>query len=353
MQSPCSCEWLASHTLWSDRMPPVESRSQCPGCRERRSETSRRRKSSIGGIEAPQSINQKNAGCARFPESLGAVRCEGCRMRKSCRRVQPKERKHGRAARRTASDRQTDYDSQYCNCNDNATDPYADQPLHAVAFALRHVGAKLFHVGAEPFQSAFILRLMRVHLFPQRRQFLGNLMGRRLAHRPIPVARRSSGAHRARRRIANPFGANGRFILPDSISLSAGRPSVFFAKARRGRRQLARRSRARTDHRAAHPASPSPPGIFSGRAIGASRSFRSGGCDAKSRQFEEAKPTQACEAASGGEQSSRQLSTCRTSEPKKWDALHANQRIDSAYGIMETHRRKVRMRHAREQPPSN
>ena len=227
------------------------------------------------------------------------------------------ERKHGRAARRTASDRQTDYDSQYCNCNDNATDPYADQPSHAVAFALRHVGAKLFHIGAEPFQSAFILRLMCVHLFPQRRQFLGNLMGRRLAHRPIPVARRSSGAHRARRSIANPFGANGRFILPHSISLSAGRPSVFFAKARRGRRQLARRSRARTDHRAAHPASPSPPGIFSGRAIGASRSVRSGGCDAKSRQFEEAKPTQACEAASGGEQSSRQLSTCRTSEPKK------------------------------------
>ena len=227
MQSPCSCEWLASHTLWSDRMPPVESRSQCPGCRERRSETSRRRKSSIGGIAAPQSINQKNAGCARFPESLGAVRCEGCRMRKSCRRVQPKERKHGRAARRTASDRQTDYDSQYCNCNDNATDPYADQPLHAVAFALRHVGAKLFHIGAEPFQSAFILRLMCVHLFPQRRQFLGNLMDRRLAHRPIPVARSSSGAHRAGRRIAKPFGANGCFAFPHFISLRAGRPSVF------------------------------------------------------------------------------------------------------------------------------
>ena len=135
LQSPCSCEWLASHTLWSDRMPPVESRSQCPGCRERRSETSRRRKSSIGGIAAPQSINQKNAGCARFPESLRAVRCEGCRMRKSCRRVQPKERKHGRAARRTASDRQTDYDSQYCNCNDNATDPYAQ------AIALQISGA--------------------------------------------------------------------------------------------------------------------------------------------------------------------------------------------------------------------
>ena len=37
---------------------------------------------------------------------------------------------------------------------------------------------------------------------------------------------------------------------------------------------------------------------------GPSRSFRSGGCDANSRQFEEAKPTQACEAAFGGEQSS-------------------------------------------------
>ena len=262
-------------------------------------------------IAAPQSIDQK-IGMRPVPRRSWSRALRRIRNAEVLSARSANERKHGRAARRTASDRQTDYDSQYCNCNDNATDPYADQPLHAVAFALRHVGAKLFHIGAEPFQSAFILRLMRVHLFPQRRQFLGNLMDRRLAHRPIPVARRSSGAHRAGRRIANPFGANGRFILPHSISLSAGRPFVFFAKARRGRRQLARRSRARTDHRAAHPASPSPPGIFPDRAIGASRSFRSGGCGANSRQFGEAKPTQACEAASGGEQSSGQLSTCRT-----------------------------------------
>ena len=97
-------------------------------------------------------------------------------------------------ALRAASDRQTDEDSQCCDCNENAGGPHADHPSHAVDFALRrvgiplcHVGPELFegtlvfgHVGPEPVQSAFILRLMCVDLFPRPRQFLGNRMDRRL-----------------------------------------------------------------------------------------------------------------------------------------------------------------------------
>ena len=55
-------------------------------------------------------------------------------------------------------------------------------------------------------------------------------MYRRFANRPIPVARSSSGAHRAGRRIAEPFGANGCFAFPHFISLRAGRPSTSFSQ---------------------------------------------------------------------------------------------------------------------------
>ena len=57
--------------------------------------------------------------------------------------------------------------------------------------------------------------------------------------------------------------------------------------------------------------------------MGASRYFRSGGCDATGPPIEEVRPTQVCEAASDGEQSGGPLSACRTlplSIQRKWDA---------------------------------
>ena len=212
-------------------------------------------KSSIGGIAAPQSIDQEARDAAGYPMVLEP-------------RV-AKDREFGSLvgafsqgaqawACRAVSDRQTDENSQCCDCNENAGDPYADLPsqaddfavrrvgisLRRVGISLRRVGISLRHVGPEPFeggvvfrhsgvepvQSAFILRLMCVHLFPQRRQFLGNLVYRRHAHCPIPVARSSSGAHRAGRRIAEPFGANGRFTFPHLISLGADRHPFLFRK---------------------------------------------------------------------------------------------------------------------------
>ena len=203
----------------------------------------------------------KKLGCSRFPEGLGAVGCEGYGMRKSCRRVQPRRAGMGVPH---AAPRQIAKRMKIPNAAIVTRTPATHTPIihrmrlisrcamsvrsfskapwflamsvrslsKAVSF-FRHIGAEPFeggvllgHIGAEPVQSAFILRLMCVHLFPRPRQFLGNLMDRRLAHCPVPVARSSSGAHRAGRRNAEPFGANGRFTCPHPISLSAGRPSV-------------------------------------------------------------------------------------------------------------------------------
>ena len=205
-------------------------------------------KSSIGGIAAPQSIDQEARDAAGCPMVLEPRVAKDREFRSL---VGAFSQGAQAWACRAVSDRQTDENSHCCNCNENAGDPYADLPSQADDFAvrrvgipLRRVGISLRHVGPEPFeggvvfrhsgvepvQSAFILRLMCVHLFPQRRQFLGNLVYRRHAHCPIPVARSSSGAHRAGRRIAEPFGANGCFTFPNSISLRASRPSISFSQ---------------------------------------------------------------------------------------------------------------------------
>ena len=115
-------------------------------------------------------------------------------------------------------------DFQYCNCNENSAVPQADQPLHAVAFASRHLRISLRHVGTEPFEGAVIFR--------------------HIGSKLVQISSES---------------VQGALLYLNCCIVF---PSPTFERARRERKQLARLSRAGISYLAAHPFSPSPPRIF-------------------------------------------------------------------------------------------
>ena len=305
--------------------PLVGSRSRHPARRKCRVETSRRRKI-IGWRRSPRRNRlTKKSGCARFPEGLGAARCEGCGMRKSCRRVQPRSAGIGvpHAATRQIAKRM-----KIPNAAIVTRTPAIHMPIShrkrmisrcaasasRFAMSVRSLSkaASFFDIAAWNLSKApsyfawcvFIFSLSVASSLETSR-----IVGSLTAQFP------SQDVHQARigPDAASPI-RSARIAASFSCTLHRSARAVhpFFRKGS-ARKTTACAAFSSSDRPSGGSSGRSKPArIFSVRAIGASRSFRSVGCDASSRQFEEAQPTQACETASGGEQSGGQLSTCRT-----------------------------------------
>ena len=154
---------------------------------------------------------------------------EGCGIRKQCRRVQLRNASEGMLQTLHCVRSTNGKDFQYCNCNENSAVPQDDQPLHAVAFASRHLRISLRHVGTEPFEGAVIFR--------------------HIGSKLVQISSES---------------VQGALLYFNCCIVF---PSPTFERARWERKQLTRLSRAGISYHAAHPFSPSPPRIF-GQAIG-------------------------------------------------------------------------------------
>ena len=255
--------------------PLVGSRSRHPARRECRVETSRRREIIDWRRSPRRNRLTKKSGCARFPEGLGAARCEGCGMRKSCRRVQPRSAGIGvpHAATRQIAKRM-----KIPNAAIVTRTPAIHMPIShrkrmisrcaasasRFAMSVRSLSkaASFFDIAAWNLSKApsyFAWCVFICSLSVASSLETSRIVGSLTAQFP------SQDVHQARigPDAASPI-RSARIAASFSCTLHRSARAVhpFFAKARRGRRQLARRSRARTDHRAAHPAGPSPPEYF-------------------------------------------------------------------------------------------